>query len=87
MSVDDVVARGADHEGLASLGRHERRPRGLARPGLPQTDQLADLVHEHLARVAAQFAPPGQEPVDQLLAGVGRRLGNAVDQDRVLVAY
>jgi hypothetical protein len=28
--VDGVVAGGADHEGLASLGCHERRPRGLA---------------------------------------------------------
>ena len=86
VGVDGVVAGGADHEGLASLGRHERRPLRLAWPGLPKAGQLADLVHQHLARVAAQLAPPCQEPVDQLLAGVGGRFGDTVIQVRVLVA-
>src|SRR6187551_3501652 len=35
VGVDDVVAGGADHEGLASLGCHERCPRGLAGPDRP----------------------------------------------------
>ena len=53
VGVDGVVAGGADHEGLASFGRHEHRPRGLAWSGLPEAGELADLVHVHLARVAA----------------------------------
>ena len=50
------------------------RPRGLVWPGLPEAGEFADLVHQHLARFAAQLTPPRQEPVDQLLAGVGRRV-------------
>src|SRR5512133_1580743 len=86
VGVDEVVAGGAHHEGLASLDRHDRRPRGLTWPGWSQIGELADLVHQHLARFAAQLTPPGQEPVDQLLTGVGGRLGDTVEQDRALVA-
>ena len=56
------------------------------RPGCAQAGEFADLVHDHRARVAAQLAPARQEPSDQLLARVGHRAGNAVGQDRVLVA-
>ena len=59
---------------------------GWPDPG-SQAGELADLVHQHLARFAAQLTPPGQESVDQLLAGVGGRWGDAVAQDRVLVAH
>jgi hypothetical protein len=58
----------------------------LTWPGWSQIGELADLVHQHLARFAAQLTPPGQEPVDQLLTGVGGRLGDTVEQDRALVA-
>lgn len=71
LPMDDVVACTADREGLTPHLRHERRPGGLARAGSPETSELADLVHQHLARLPAQLAPPLQEPVDQLLAGRG----------------
>jgi hypothetical protein len=52
---------------------------------LPEVSEFADLVDDHLARVAAQLAPPGEEPVDQLLAGVRGPDGNAVDEYRVFL--
>ena len=53
---------------------------GWPGPAGPEAGELADLVHQHLARFAAQLAPPGQEPVDQLLAGVGGRFGDTVER-------
>src|SRR5512133_2500328 len=87
VGVDEVVAGDTHHEGLASLGRHDRRPRGLTWPGWSQIGELADLVHQHLARLAAQLTPPGQEPVDQLLTGVGGRVGDAVEGDPAEPGY
>ena len=64
--------------GLAAHRGHFRRPRGLAWSGLTEAGELADLVDEHLAWVAAQLTPSGQEPVYQLLAGVRRPDGDVV---------
>jgi hypothetical protein len=61
------MARGTDHEGLSPLGRHERRPRGLAWPDRSQAGQRADLVHQHLARFAAQLAQEHAMTVDDLI--------------------
>src|SRR5262249_32439469 len=76
--VDGVVAGVADHEGLALFPGHECRPGGLVWSGFPELRELADLVHEHLGRVAAQFASPFQERGDQFLTGRGSRRGDAV---------
>ena len=73
--MDGVVAGAADHEGLAAHLGHLLRPRGLAWPGSPEAGELADLVDDHLGRVAAQLAPPGVEPVKQFLAGCGGPAG------------
>jgi hypothetical protein len=84
--VDDVVARTADHKGLPLFLDHERRPFGLALSGLVETGELPDLVDNHLAWFLAKFAPSRQEPGDQLLSGVGDPVGDAVNDDRVLVS-
>ncbi|MCW2914894.1 MAG: hypothetical protein JWN52_2962 [Actinomycetia bacterium] len=76
--MDGVVAGRADHEGLAVHLGHFRRPRGLVWSDLPEAGEFADLVDDHLARVAAQLTPPGEEPVDQLFTGVWGPGGDAV---------
>ena len=84
--MDGVVAGAADHQGLAPLPGHDGHPRGLACSGFAEAGEVADLVHEHSARVPAQLAPSGKEPGDQFLARVGDPAGDAVSDDRVLVA-
>ena len=51
---------------------------GWPGPASPRLASLRTWWHQHLARLRAQLAPPLQEPVDQLLAGVGDRDGRAV---------
>ena len=41
----------------------------------------------HLVRVAADLAPPGAEPIDQLFAGGGGRDWRAVCEGRVLLPF
>ena len=64
--MDDVVAGGADHEGLASHACHELRPWRLWLPPLREVGEFADVVGFHLAGVLAQLTSSGLEPLDQL---------------------
>ena len=82
-----VVAGEADHEGLASFGRHERRPRGLARPGWSQagslrtwcTSTLPGSPHSSHRRVRSRWISS--------LRGWGAGWGMRSSEDRVLVAH
>jgi hypothetical protein len=51
--MDLVVARRADHEGLAPPFRHEPGPGWLAVAGAREVGELGDVVHLHLAAVLA----------------------------------
>ena len=76
----------ADHEGLAPSSGHDSHPFGLvwlSRPG--EVGELADLMHLHPVRVAADLAPSRQESADQLSAMRGRPAWLAIGQDRVLL--
>ena len=44
-------------------------------------------MDNHLAGFLAQLAPLPQEPDHQFFAGVGRSVGNAIDEDRIPVAH
>lgn len=44
--------------------------------------ELGDVVHLHLAAVAAHLAPASEESGDQLLVADGGRDGLAVGEDR-----
>src|ERR1700730_17000016 len=79
------MAAGADDEGLAPYFRHEGCPRGLARSGFSEVDELGDVVDSHRGAVLAQFAVPPAEPVDQLLARDGDRDRGGVMNDRAPV--
>ena len=81
--MDGVVAKAADHEGLAPHLCHAGRPPGLVRAGFPEAGEFADLANQHLARFPAHLAPSFQEPMDQLLPRAGDRLGGVVGEDRV----
>jgi hypothetical protein len=84
--MDAGVAGFADNEGLASPPRHDLHALGwIGLSGLIEISELADLVHAHLVRLSAEFAPSGKEPVDQLLAAGGGRDWFAVPQDRELL--
>jgi hypothetical protein len=87
LPVDGVVAGAADREGLTPHLGHFRRPGRLSRAGFPEAGELADLVHQHLARLPAQFASPFQEPVDQFLLRVEDRPGDVAVQYRVFLPH
>lgn len=76
----------SDHEGLAPLPGHECRPGRLVCSGWFELSESADLVHLHLSRFLAQFAPALAEPDGQLLEGMGHRWWDAVDERRVRCA-
>ena len=81
------MTRVADHEGLAPLPQHERRPWGLDCVQF-ETGEVADLVNNHLARLPAQLAPSSKQPANQLLPLVGDLArGSTVDDDRPLVSH
>ena len=64
--MDDVVAGGADHEGLASFTRHELRPWWLWLPRFAEVGELADVVDFDLAGVLAPLASSCLEPLDEV---------------------
>ena len=80
--VDPVVAGGADDERLAPYSRHEGGPRGLSRSWFPERLEAGDLVDCHRGAGLAELAFPFAEPGNQLLAGVGGRVGRGVTDDR-----
>jgi hypothetical protein len=83
--MDDVVADVADHEGLASLSRHELRPWRLWLPRFAEVGELADVVDFHLAGVLAHLASSRLEPLDQLGAADDDARGwLAVGEDRLV---
>ena len=80
-----LVAGGADDERLAphfAIGR----PTWLARSRFPHFLEAGDLVElPQWCRVSQSSRPPPAEPCDQFLAGIGRRGGRGVMDDRPLV--
>ena len=80
--MDPVVAGCADDEGLAPHFCHEGGPRGLARSRFPEFFEAGDLVDCRRGAGLAELAFPFAEPSYQLLAGVGRRGGRGVEDDR-----
>ena len=80
--MDDVVAGGADHEGLAAHPCHELRPWRLSLPGLCEVGELADVMDFHIAGVLAHLASSALEPLDEL-GTADDRGWLAIDDDRV----
>ena len=62
--MDEVMAGGADHEGLSSLSCHELGPWRLWLPGFAEVGELADVVGFHLAGALAHLASSGLESLD-----------------------
>jgi hypothetical protein len=59
----------ADHEGLAFAFRHQVHPRWPLWPTwLVEIGEFADVVDLQPYPSLAQFTPPGEEPMDQLVA-------------------
>ena len=84
--VDGLMAGSADHEGFPAHLGHELRPSGL-RPSCPgKVGELADLVDFHVGQRVAPLAPPGPEPLSQLLAA-GGQVGKAVGDDCLLLPF
>src|SRR3954462_6466926 len=79
--MDGVVASGAYDEGFSSPFCHGFRPWGRWPSRFIEVCEFPDVVHFHLASVAAGFASSGQEPDDQFLAPDGARGRLAVLQD------
>ena len=80
--MDDLVAGGADDEGLASSFRHEFGPCRLWLSGPVEVGEFTDVVCLHLVRAVADLAPVGKQPIDELFAARWGRTGLAVGEDR-----
>jgi hypothetical protein len=83
--VDDGMAGGTDHEGLAPSFCHDLHSFGLRLSGFIELVELADLVNLHLLGLPAEFAAPCQEPTDQLAASGSVSVWIAVGEDRGLL--
>jgi hypothetical protein len=67
--VDVFVAAAAGYQGLAPSHGHEVHPGGfLPSAGLAEIGELANVVDLEARHGLADFAAPGEEPVDQLVA-------------------
>jgi hypothetical protein len=80
--VDVLVAAVADHEGLALAHGHQAHPRRPFQPSwLVETGEFADVVDLQSGASLAQLTPPGEEPVEQLVAPGGGHDRRAIGDD------
>ena len=85
--MDEVVAVGADHEGLSSLSCHEFRPWRLWLPGFVEVGELGDVVGFYLAGALAHLTSSCLEPLDELCAADDARGWLTVCEDRVALPF
>jgi hypothetical protein len=85
--MDEVMAVGADYEGLSALSCHEFGPWRLWLSGFAEVGELGDVVGFHLAGALAHLALSRLEPCDELCVAGDARGWLTVGEDRVALPF